>query len=510
MIGIVWVLVVVLGLLPPLLREAHTDIAWPFYLVNQMLHGARQGRDFLEVNPPLFLWLAAPPVLIERLTGLDAWKANTVLVALLAAASLGCCVRLLSRLGVEDRPRRWLALAIGFAALVLPRGDFAQREHLSFLFALPYVLLAAARIQRVPASRGIAMAIGLLGAIGFSLKPWFLAAWLGIEALVATHLGRATLRRTELWCLVVAGALYLAAVLLLVPDYLPMAVRLAPWYGRYLDNGLAGALVMAGPLLLLTAVAALAMRLAAARDEALSAALAVAFLGYFLAAIAQRKGFGYHYLAATCFGVVLLARGWQTLAPLRRPPRPSALIARGGVPLLLVTAGRAALDAADELRHPAAARYRTDPTYPLLLPAVRELAAGQAIVVLSSNPAVAWPLTLDAGTTWASRYMSLWPMPALYHSELWSLPPRVVTPNPPESRPPFERQFLDDVVADLERWPPRLIIVLEPDPTVPGWGGARRFDYLAYFGADPRFERIMAGYRKDRQVGAYTLWVRGP
>ncbi len=505
-----WVLILVLGLVPPLLREAHTDIAWPFYLAEQMLSGARQGADFLEVNPPLFLWLAVPPVLLERLSGLDAWQANVLLTALLAAVSLVLMHRILRLLVVDSRSRHTVLLTAGFAAFVLPRIDFSQREHLAYIAALPYVVLAAARLRRLAPSPAVAVLAGVLGGMGFSLKPHFLVAWLLLELLVLARLGRGAVKRIELGTLVGFGVLYLMAVVLFVPDYLPMAFRLRPWYERYLDNGLGGAAVRAGPILLLTVLIALAQRRAAHAEDPLDSCLSVTFLGFLAAAILQRKGFSYHYVAASSLGLILLVRGRQTLGP-GQGLRPSSLLGRSGILLVVIVLARGSADAVRELANPEAGRYRTDPTYPLLLPVVKQLAGGQSLVVLSANPLTGWPLTRDAGATWASRYMSFWPLQALYDEQLWDDPPRLVRPHPPDQRPPFEIRFVDEVVEDLERWRPRLIVVLEPDPAVLAWGGARRFDYLEYFGTDPRFAALFRGYRRVSTVGPYGLWLRaGP
>jgi len=506
-IGIAWVLIVVLGLVPPLLREAHTDIAWPFYLADRMLHGARQGVDFLEVNPPLFLWLAVPSVLLERLTGLGAWPINVILTALLAAASLALTRKILRGLVPESPRRQALLLVAGFAALVLPRIEYSQREHLAYLAALPYVVLAAARLKRLALPRTHAALVGLLGGVGFSLKPHFLLAWLLIELLVFGRLKSEAFKRTELGALIGFGVLYLLAVLLFVPDYLPMAFRLRPWYDRYINNGIGLTAILAGPVLLLTVLAALAQRQAAPQDDPLGASLSMTFLGFLAAAILQRKGFSYHFVAASCFGLVLLVRGWQTL-PSGRGLRPSLLLGQGGALLALFVLGRGFVDAIRELAEPQAARYRTDPTYPRLLPVVKELARGQSIVVLSSNPAAGWPLTRDVGATWASRYMSLWPLPAMYDAQLWDASPHMVRTRAPDQRPPFETRFVDEVVTDLDLARPRLIVVLDPDSTVRGWGRAQRFDYLGYFGADPRFIALMRQYRLVDTVGKYSLWLR--
>ena len=242
------------------------------------------------------------------------------------------------------------------------------------------------------------------------------------------------------------------------------------------------------------------------RDK-LSDVLRVACVGFFVAALLQRKGFVYHFLPATCYGLVLVARGCQM--PRRSTSlRPSLILARAGpliVALIVITSG---IDAAREAVDPHADRYHADPAYADLLRSVREGGGGAPIVVLSSNPASAWPLTLDAGVRWGSRYMSLWPLAGLYDTELWSRPYRTVEPRPPSRRPAFETRFVDEVVSDLASSAPGLIIVLNPDSTMKDAGGATRIDYLRYFQRDTRFANLFAPYIPWRQVGRYTLWIR--
>ncbi len=502
-----WVLVLVLGLVPPLLREAHTDIAWPFYLAEQMLNGARQGVDFLEVNPPLFLWLAVPPVLLEKLTGLGAWQFNVLFTAMLAAVSLAMTNRILAGLIDDSRQRRVWLLVAGFAALVLPRTSFAQREHLAFLAVLPYIVLAASRLHRIATPSHLALAVGVLGGLGFSFKPHFLLAWLLVELLLISRLGGRAIRRLEVGVLIAFGILYFLAVVLLVPGYLPMAIRLKPWYDRYLNNGIAVTTLLAGPVLLLTSLVALAQRAAARREDPLTSCLCLAFLGFFAAAILQRKGLNYHFFPAAAFGLVLVVRGWQVLDPGRKPGL-SSLGARSGALLALFVVLFGSADAVRELSTPGADRYRTDPTDPRLLPVVKELAGGQSFLVLSSNPATGWPLTRDANAIWASRYMSLWPIPALYHQELWTRPFRILRARDGGTAPQFEREFRNEVMQDLLRWQPRLIVVPVTDSTVAGWGGALRIDYLEYFNADARFRDFMRDFSPADTVGPYILWLR--
>ncbi|HEX9900869.1 MAG TPA: hypothetical protein VGC81_16705 [Candidatus Methylomirabilis sp.] len=502
-----WATILVLGLVPALLREARTDEAWPLYLAERVLEGQRHGIDFFEVNPPLFVWLSIPAVLAHRAAGLGPWQAWVLMVGALAFASLLLTARQLKGLEHSSGRRSGLLLAAGFAVLVLPRLNYSEREHLALILVLPFVLLAARRASRLGAERGDAALAGLMGGLGFSLKPHFLVTWLLLEVWLARRLGRASLRRPELGTLVAFGVAYFLSVVLLVPDYFPMALRLAPLYHIYLNNGLAGALRMAGPWLLLVVGIVTAVRIVAPQPDDLRDALTVAFLGFLLAAILQQKGLNYHYLSAWGFGVLLLARTWQT-----RPAKilwyPSGLLVRLGFLMLLVILLEKSSSAGRELSQPKHLRYQPSPEHAELVLLTKRLADGEPIIVLSTNPVGGWPLTLSADAKWASRYMHFWPLAAFYDHELWSLPPRIVVPRPPAERPAAERRFHEEIIQDLQRQRPRLVLVLVPDSTQWGLGGARRFDYLEYFGADPRFRDFMADYQELPQVGSYRLWTR--
>jgi hypothetical protein len=275
----------------------------------------------------------------------------------------------------------------------------------------------------------------------------------------------------------------------------------------YLNNGLTGGLGMGGWFPLLIAVMALAIRTTARQGDDLRTAFTLAFLGFFAAAALQQKGFSYHYLTAMGFGVLLLARAWQT-----RPPTiswyPSGILVRLGFLLLLMILFQKTSAALQDLSEPHHRRYRPDPEYGELLRTTKQLAEGKPIMVLSTNPVHGWPLTLSADVMWASRYMHLWPMAAFYHEQLWRFPPRMVQPRPLEERSAAERRFHDEVIEDLERGSPRLLLVVTPDSSQWGLGGARRFDYLEYFGVDPRFQSFMKDYQELPRLGSYRLWLR--
>ena len=507
--GAVWLAVVLLGVGPPLLQHAHTDEAGFLYLAGVVLDGQRHGVDFFDLNPPLAIWLSIPAVAVHQGVGGSLWTIWIAMVAGVILGSTALLAKLLKPLESSPSRRAGILLVAACAMLLLPGLDFSEREHLALVLVLPFIGLAALRMSRagVDVTRRDALVAGLMGGIGFSLKPHFLPAWLLLELWLFGRLRRTSFQREEFWAVVGVGAAYVLLVLRFAPDYLPMAMRLAPHYHVYLHNSIGNVLLMAGPSLLFTVGVGLAARAAGSREDSLRDALSLSFLGFFLGAVIQQKGLSYHYLAAAGAGFLLLARAWQT-RPARLGWYPSAIILRIGLVLLIAIPILKVRSITVEMLRPREVRFGADPFYPQLLATVRQLAAGAPILSFSSNMNDGWPLTLDAGSSWASRYMHFWPMAATYHDQILARPMGVVRARPFAARSGFERRFSREVVEDLLQHEPRVLVVVLPDSTEIVGGHARRFDYLEYFGSDPEFQRIMRAYQEVPGVGNYRIFVR--
>jgi hypothetical protein len=501
-----------LGTIAAFRRPPLADTSWYLYLAAQGLDGARLDLDYLETNPPLITWLTMIPVAAARKTGISAYHSLLIFLLALSVGSLVVAERLLAKVPkLPDAIRHALVVAASFAMFVLPRLDFSQREHIVVILTLPWMCLAMVRACRGSVPQGAAFVIGFAGAIGFALKPFFLCAWLMVEAYVICRTGMRAFRRTELITLVATGAAYVAAVLVFTPDYVPRAYSTMSLYGTYLNNGVNGAIVLglATPLFLFM-LGGLAHLNADRRLDAVRDVLIAATFGFFFAAVVQRKGWHYHYIAALGYGFVLLAA-----VVLRTDERRSkhvsvlisAMIVRLSWPVVLAVSISASAATSIELLSPDKTRYRQEPSLDLLVPVVRREAAGQHIMVFSSNPASAWPLTTQAGALWSSRYMSYWELAALYHQELWNRDGPVVF-RPLAERSGLEREFHETAIEDLNRFAPKLLVVLERDDTTRAGGGAARLDYLRYFGEDPRFTAFFRHYEDIGRVGAYRLYRR--
>lgn len=494
-------LILALGGIPPLLRSAPADTSWLLYLAEWTTRGGTYGRDFIEVSPPLILWLSLPPTFLGKWLAVPVWPMLVLWCALLATAGLVLTARVL-RGSLASGVSNTLLVAAAAATVLLPMGDFGQREHLALLMTIPYAALGAARVMGSRPSTRLALCTGLFAGLGFGLKPYFLVPLALLEFYLWLRLGGRTLRRIEPWAVVAAGALYLILVVVITPGYAGMARQLRPWYGPYLDTGAIDTLYFAGPVLLLSLVGWAAHAVVRKADDAISTSFGLMAIGFLLAALIQGKGFHYHFLPARGFAFLALLRCWQVMPSTLSWFR--GLLPRASLGLLVWVLLSAGWSGARAL----AGAERRDPDHEMLVPIVKAAGPNASVAVLSTNLSSSWPLLADAAARSTFRYPSLWPLAAVYHSQLNVPPQRMVIAHSPDSQPEFERAFVEGTLGDLENGRPSLLLVLLPDSTTPRWGGARRFDYLAYFGRNPRFGAFLDSYREVGIRGTYRIFQR--
>src|SRR5262249_17400023 len=212
------------------------DVSWYLLSTGRILDGQRAYRDIVELNPPLAYYLMMPPVAASKLTGLSPEHCFVGYLFLLSAASLVLAYQLLALLPESSSLyRRGMLAAVLGAFVLIPMPFFGQREHLTFILVLPYLLLAAVRFASGSCRPGMAILIGALGAAGFGVKPYFLIVPVLIE--VYGIVVRGSLRydlRPETWTLGIGIALYGVSIFLLNPEYLDVIVPMISLvYGAY-------------------------------------------------------------------------------------------------------------------------------------------------------------------------------------------------------------------------------------------------------------------------------------
>ena len=457
-----------------------SDVAWQLWIAGRMHAGATLYRDIIEINPPLWFWMALP---VDRLATLLHLRPEAVLITAIGgsiALSLTATDRLLRHV---PGGRRLLLLC--YAALILmamPWVHVGQREQIVLIGTFPYAALISARHQGRTVRPLLAAIIGVGAATAFALKHYFLIVPAILELWLIAGSGRRWRGiRPETLGIVAVGVAYGGAILLFAGDYLTKMlplVRLA--YGL---TGVSGPHHLFGPfgilgLMILIFTATQGFWTKSAKTPLTTALLisAFAFAGvYFL----QAKGWPYHALPLIgCSSLALAA----LLVETDRYPAMSRMFA----PALLIVPIVLAFE--EQTHQPLPSRD--------LLNAVARAPRGETVAFLTTENAIPWSVTLQSGFRYPSRYMAFWMMRAVVWNE-----------QKPKSNPQiasFGRQIMSETVQDFECAPPRRIVVDRPRP------GEQDFDILPYFLRNPEFSTLMSHYRVRSRTSFDTYELATP
>jgi hypothetical protein len=489
---------------PPLNHDAGALLQF----ADRMVGGERLYVDLIDINPPMVMWLDMIPASLARATGLSLPAALVGFLLTLFGLTLIVAWRIADELfdpRAQAALRRALPPIALFAALVYPAYSFAQREHLMFVFALPYLLTAAARLTGQPIDRKLVLAAAAIVGLAIDMKPHFAAIPGLIELYLILSLGwRRALRDPTPWVIGAIGSAYVALVLILCPAYLDFIVPLVMrYYATETGQGLGEMLLgdqLPGVLALLAPLSYLAFRRAGAP---LARIVCLATIGASASAILQHKGWDYHFLAARSLSILLLA---VTLADLfdrqtvaaATPNRPTQLA-------LALTLAASLFFLSGNLSPPfKAQREFAQSPAGKILPIVEREAKNQPVLWLTSSIYPQFPVLDYANSKLAMPFMSLWLLPAIYDDAPIVGNRFVYTP--PDAMGPAEALVFRSVASDMARLKPALILT----PKSGGDSGfhGHRFDYLEYFGRNPVFAAELAHYRLLTEESGLAIYKR--
>jgi len=496
-----WLLVV---LAPPL----NHDVAAILNFSDRWLGGDRLYRDLIDVNPPLIFVLTLLPAFIASWTPLDGPQA-LLLCVLLACGGSWRMALLLRRGRAEGAVESALLDCAIPLAMVIVGYDFAQREHLMAVVAIPYALLAARRAEGLATSRRLALGIALFAALGFALKPHFLAVPALIELVVVVHrigrLGRrtglrATLRDPVPWLMAVVWCAYLASIPLLFPDYFSYVVPLV--WSYYVDLGVFTWWNVLLASQLGTSAIGLAILLPLAfrrRSPVRVQTLAAATGGAFLSAWVQHKGWSYHVAPVLALGSLtgmLMAACWAdaalTPARARASARSFAAVLVGVLSVAVAYGGEAPWREFD---------FRWDAAG-VITSEMRQYAYGERLLVLSPDVFPVYPALNYARAQSTLRTMTLWLLQGVYR--------HCTAPDAPRYRETWEMSRAEffvyrTVAEDFAAAPPSVVLVARW-PGIPDCNGV--FDFIEYFRRHPLFDEAFSAYHLTAEAAGYQIFTR--
>ena len=115
------------------------DKRWYLVAPGLCRDGAKLYQDVMEINPPLAFYLTAAPLFLADLFGLSEKTAFCVTLVVMTGVSLYWVRSLLLRApDLTREQRRALLAGFGLALIVVPIGNFGQREHIMMVLSAPY------------------------------------------------------------------------------------------------------------------------------------------------------------------------------------------------------------------------------------------------------------------------------------------------------------------------------------------------------------------------------------
>lgn len=462
------------------------DVAWLLYVGERVVDGAVPYVDLVENNPPLIILLNMAVVQLARGIGFAPHVVLPVCIWVLACLSLALGVRL-SR-GLPQGMRQVGLLAWACVLLAFPGGMFAQREHLMLILVLPYAQAAVAELRGNRPPWPLAVVVGLLGGVGFALKPFFVPAALAIEVLLGFRRGWRIWLRPQAVALAVVFIGYAALLVAWTPQYFAAAREFAVYYpdfqlyGPELRRSSWRVLVVDGAL-------ALAWLLARRRVPEWISVFGLLAVGMTVSVYLNGKGWLYHWLPAMSLSVVLLA-GAIALGLLRFPPsrrRTQSAMWLGclapAVPALLL------INSLPVWSDTELSAWLKDYARP-----------GATILVLAPDGSFPFWEINDTEANWGMRHPMLWQFGAFYNERTR----RRAHDHRPAEISELERHFRSGVADDFARGRPVLLIVsdIPPRPDLVG------FDYLEYFENEPAFARELRHYEFVANTEIFRIYRR--
>lgn len=306
-----WLPLIILSLLAYFIQMhlyLHKDVAYLLHEAGLMLQGETYANTIFEPNPPLILFLSMPPFLLSKIASIDLLSAMRLYVILLAMMSAALSYVLIRKIFHEKFLVRFVAYTVAATLLFLPAHQFGQREHLLMIFILPYLFAAGLRLENKKIPLAFALVIGIMAAIGFSIKPHFLFSLILIELyFCVTKHSLFGWVRIESLCIAAWMMLYIGLILIVYPTYLKVVYPLWWPYYKMLVHPLRSVLVYPSLLYALSTIIFYYLMRRTNHYRMISQVFLLALIGFIFSFLLPRVNWYYHILPALSASSILLA-----------------------------------------------------------------------------------------------------------------------------------------------------------------------------------------------------------
>lgn len=287
------------------------DMSWLMLAASRLMKGGMYSKSFFEPNPPLILFLSMPPVIISQLFSVSITWVAKLYVLSVSLFSFAICYSLIKQLARKNDFLFLYGFSLSLLAIFicLPFGELGQRENFIIILTMPYLLSVMNLLQGDgnTISTNKRIIIGIMSALGFALKPFYLVTFIAVELyLCVRKRSLYSALRMETIVMSAVMALYVFIVLVFFHDYIHVMI---PFIARYYYQGYATPfhkLVSSHATIYLLAVLIYGLTRSKGAYSSVFTVLCIALFTFFIAYLMQRIDSYYRILPSLSLLILLL------------------------------------------------------------------------------------------------------------------------------------------------------------------------------------------------------------
>lgn len=464
------------ALLPSLvftfLHSINYDIAWLSTGAERLLRGGGMLADVYETNPPLSVLIMTPPALAHMIFQLPlpfgAIIYTTALLAL-SVAAVHAIVRQWPFMG--ERDALYFTALYALAAAIFPSVDFGERDHLTLLGLMPFLLAQISLTYGWEIPRRMKGPVFIAGTILILLKPHhgLLPTLMLLHRMIRKRSLAAVLRAPDFLCLAAGTIIYAGILWIFFRDY--TAHILPDVISIYLPlrEFLAGKILFYAFMVLAFVIFAAALPLPRAQKGFtlwLLFAAAVSLIPYGV----QGKGYWYHFVPALAFyfcGVMMLLR----FALAHYFPQRNFFLLTGAAAIAVCYAVMPL-----NIKYPLHGDYKNFEITKI----VESCPEPCTFFIFNKDIGIIHPTAVYTGRSHASRFPSLWFLPGILAGE-----------------DSLKEKYQQMVADDFERYAPGIVLIGKF--TVRN-GGPENFNFVEFFSQNPDFAHLWQNYEFEKTI----------
>ncbi|MCB1783441.1 MAG: hypothetical protein KDI13_05545 [Alphaproteobacteria bacterium] len=491
-----WI-ITLMALLPWAIIQFNTsvkdNVAWLSGCASRLMAGSDMLSVCYDTNPPLSIYLYAPPLLLSRLTGIPDYYCIYLLTFALIALSAIAIWKILAHMSFLTADERTIFTAGALAGFtLLPALSFAERDHIMVLGLMPFLLTQFCLTKQISLPKKLLYPVLFLGALAILIKPQFglLPTILLLHRMAIRRKIFFILKEPDFIILAILTTLYTAFVFLAYPEFpfvlVPDAIE---FYGEQSNYPLImPTAVTYGPYFLIASILALSVR-GRKKDNPKMDLLAQIFLGgavcvffYYL----QKKGFFYHKIPIFPFFTAGTALGLYSLTEFtfRDQITPKTKKAMPAIACALIFLFAYA-------KQPPNAQFPTHQDYkdaPLTQFIEQNCDHPCHLLFINENMGIGTQTMFYQNYTQASRLPAFWFFPSWNSQDTENM-----TDQQKQHHEDTHKRFARYAIEDLEKTDPSLLMIMHNPPEIPKEYALDLFDFLSI---DPGFAPFIQKYEK--------------